>query len=125
LTLFWNRPDLDNSEWHDELQPIYARHVEKLTHKNVRATHLNTSRDQNAALFDSPYFGHPVVHHVAWVVHYTTAQYVTLLGTHSDHRMLPEEQRARLHGAIAEAIDARGGEVEHPYVTDLIAAPVL
>ena len=25
VTLFWNRPDLGDSIWHDELQPIYER----------------------------------------------------------------------------------------------------
>jgi hypothetical protein len=29
-----------------------------------------------------------------------------------------------LRAAIADSIDARGGEIDHRYVTDLIAAPV-
>lgn len=36
-------------------------------------------------------------------------EYLTLLQTHSDHRMLPPEQRARLLAAIAMEIEAEGG----------------
>src|SRR3954447_2207202 len=31
LTLFWNRADLDECAWHDDLQPIYARIAKTLT----------------------------------------------------------------------------------------------
>ncbi|HEX4819129.1 MAG TPA: hypothetical protein VFV00_02900, partial [Acidimicrobiales bacterium] len=56
-----------------------------------------------------------------WDERYTTDAYVALLATQSNHRMLPDEQRTALHAAIAEALDARGGTVEHPYRTDLVA----
>jgi SAM-dependent methyltransferase len=45
------------------------------------------------------------------VVPYPTPRYLTLLGTFSNHRMLPEEQRARLHGGIAKVVDRHGGVV--------------
>src|SRR4029077_2206919 len=52
---------------------------------------------------------------VTWEQQYSTAEWVTLLGTHSDHRILPEEQRTRLHAAVARVIDAHGGSVNNTY----------
>jgi hypothetical protein len=75
-------------------------------------------------LLNDERFGPPVVREVPWLQRYSTDAYISLLGTHSDHRLLPDAQRAELHGEIAESINARGGEIDHPYVTDLLAAPV-
>jgi SAM-dependent methyltransferase len=124
IALFWNRGDLDGCEWHDELQAIYAEHAGALTHKNVRQTQLNVHESNLEKLLGADRFGEIVVRQVPWVERYTSAEYVVLLGTYSDHRMLPDEQRAALHGAIAAAIDVHGGVIEHPYVTDLVAASV-
>jgi hypothetical protein len=38
-----------------------------------------------------------------------------LLGTHSNHVMLPPDQRAELHGAVADVIDAHGGAFDLVY----------
>ncbi|MDT5038842.1 MAG: hypothetical protein QOE03_4027 [Micromonosporaceae bacterium] len=46
------------------------------------------------------------------VVPYPTARYLTLLGTFSNHRMLPAARRERLHAGIAEVVDRRGAVVE-------------
>jgi hypothetical protein len=46
-------------------------------------------------------------------------EWVELLGTHSDHRILPPEQRARLHGAVGEAIDRHGGQLDVVYDVEL------
>lgn len=125
IALFWNRHDLDECEWHNELQPIYAAHKPAMTHKNIRHTQLNVHESNLVKLLDTERFGEIVVREIPWMERYTSDAYVRLLGTYSDHRMLPDDLRARLHGDIAAAIDARGGEIEHPYITDLVAAPVL
>jgi SAM-dependent methyltransferase len=46
------------------------------------------------------------------IVAYPTDRYLALLSTFSNHRMVAEERRATVHGAVAEVIDARGGVVE-------------
>jgi len=56
---------------------------------------------------------------VSWSCAYTRAQWIELLATHSDHRILPEEQRARLHDAVGAAIDRHGGRVEVVYDVEL------
>ncbi|HEV3226246.1 MAG TPA: class I SAM-dependent methyltransferase [Acidimicrobiales bacterium] len=122
LAVFWNSPNLGECEWHDELQSVYARVAPHLTHQKLQNNVNSSVRDNLDKLRHSDLFGAPLVRHVPWVARYTTVEYTTLLATHSDHRLLPDSQRAELHAAIAASIDGRGGSVEHPYVTDLVAA---
>ena len=124
IALFWNSPSMDGCEWHDALQPLYEQFAPSTAHETLMRKMRASARVQNDKLLSSGFFSAPVVRHIPWVEHYTTEAYVALLGTHSDHRLLPDDQRTALHAAIAGAIDARGGEVEHPYRTDLIAAQV-
>ena len=58
----------------------------------------------------------------SWQQRYTTDEYLGLLGTHSDHIMLPAQPRERLFGAIGEAIDGAGGSFELTYETLLCLA---
>ena len=62
-------------------------------------------------------FEDATVREVEWSCTYTRNQWVGLLGTHSDHRILPEEQRSRLHAAVGDAIDRHGGRVDVVYDT--------
>ncbi len=54
---------------------------------------------------------------ITWHTSYTSAEWVRLLGTHSDHRMLPEAVRTRLHREIGATIDAHGGLLPVTYDT--------
>lgn len=121
LALFWNQALLDDCEWHDDLQPIYARITPEMTHDKLAPQQDAGVQIQFASLRASGLFDEPVRRQVHWHERYTTDAYVALLATQSNHRMLPDEQRTALHAAIAEALDARGGTVEHPYRTDLVA----
>jgi SAM-dependent methyltransferase len=57
----------------------------------------------------------PVVRTVTWSTSYTRDEWVQLLETHSDHRILPDDRRARLHGAVGDVIDRHGGRVDMVY----------
>ena len=59
---------------------------------------------------------------ITWEQQYSTDEWVTLLGTHSDHRILAEEQRLRLHAAVGDVIDRHGGSVDVVYDTLLYLA---
>src|SRR5262249_34973270 len=65
----------------------------------------------------------PVVHRVVpWETSYTSAAWVRLLGTHSDHRMLPADVPTQLHREIGALTDKRGGACGCVYATNLFAA---
>jgi len=57
-----------------------------------------------------------------WAQRYTTEEYLALLGTHSDHILLPGPARERLFAGIGAAIDATGGNFELTYETLLCLA---
>jgi hypothetical protein len=119
----WNRPDLDGCAWHDDLQPIYERIAPGMEH-NVRRSFSNTVPRAAQHLVRDGWFGMPVQRLVPWSARYTTDEYLAFLNTHSDKRMLPDAQRAELFGAIRASLDAAGGVIDHPYVAELVAAPV-
>ena len=124
ITLFWNRPELGGSVWHDEVQPIYERITPHMTHANNRLTMSGNIERAVVQLGRSGRFGPCVTKEIPWAGRYTTSEYIDLLGTYSDHRILPDEQRAELHGAIGEWLDGRGGAIDHPFVAELVAARV-
>lgn len=57
-----------------------------------------------------------------WRQHYPTADYLELLRTHSDHQLLPPEQRRALLDAVAEVLEENGGGIEVQYEANLYAA---
>ena len=50
---------------------------------------------------------------------YTTARYLELLQTHSDHIVLTDAKRRALLDAVASVIDRHGGTLMVEYVTEL------
>ena len=111
LALFWNKA----REWDGALgadnDGAYQAHAPALT-SSVGKWELDRTLDEIAA---ADGFGAPTKRVLTWTQSYTTDEWVTLLGTHSDHRMLPEAQRMALHAAVGRVIDAHGGSVETTY----------
>jgi SAM-dependent methyltransferase len=64
-----------------------------------------------------------VVRRHLWTVDYTADEYVAVLGTYSDHLVLPEEQRAELFSRIHARVAARG-TVTKTYLSTLTVARV-
>ena len=54
-----------------------------------------------------------------WRRQYSTEEYTSLLQTHSDHIVLPDDQRRRLLAAITGILDNAGGGITLTYVTKL------
>jgi SAM-dependent methyltransferase len=67
-------------------------------------------------------FGDPVVRGYEWECDYATADYLGLLGTLSEIRLLDEGTRSRLLEAVGATIDAHGGRLTLPLRTRLCMA---
>ncbi len=63
----------------------------------------------------SEFFGPPARESVYWVTRHSTAEWLDLLKTHSDHRLLPPDVLERLLVGVGQAVDANGGEVVVEY----------
>jgi SAM-dependent methyltransferase len=121
LALFWNTADTsDDSPTRHALDAVYARRVPGV---GVLPTcgGLPTPGRQG----DMPpelAFDPPVTHDIAWSVRYTTAEWIDLLRTHSNHRLMTPEVRDPLLAEVADVIDAHGGVYESRYVAVLWGA---
>jgi len=107
FALFWNK----GREWTGAIgaanDAVYAEHAPHL--QGGAAWNLERWLAEIAAC-DA--FEAPVVRSVPWSRTYTRNEWTDLLGTHSDHRILPDEQRSRLHAAVGDLIDRHGGSVD-------------
>jgi trans-aconitate methyltransferase len=115
---FWNTP----REWtgalgkaNDAAYEKYAPHMSS----SVRRWSLDSTLDELDA-HDA--FGAAEKRVMTWTQEYSRAAYLRLLGTHSDHRMLDDDVRTRLHDAVGRVIDANGGTVDVTYNVNLYLA---
>ncbi len=119
LALFWNTvaddqpaPDLRRA-----IDGAYARHAPELDGLPRMVT-----ASEALPIPDDLAFDPPLTREYVWTQTYTTATWLDLLRTHSNHRLLDEPHRERLLAAIGEAIDAHGGSFDFRYLTQLWAA---
>jgi SAM-dependent methyltransferase len=64
-------------------------------------------------------FGPPLERDFPWTQAYTTEEWIELLRTHSNHRLLAPDRLDRLLAAVANVIDDHGGVYHHRYVCQL------
>ena len=118
IALFWNKGRELPEPLRTDNDAAYDEHAPALT-GSVSRWELDRTLDEIAAV---EAFGAPTKRVFTWNHTYTTREWLTLLGTHSDHRILPEEQRIRLHAAVGHAWNKHGGQVEVTYETMLYLA---
>lgn len=73
-------------------------------------------------LLGSGLFTDVTVERVPWTARHDTGGWLTVLETHSDHRLLPTETLSRLLAEVARVIDEHGGVVEVQYAATAIMA---
>jgi SAM-dependent methyltransferase len=112
LALFWNRGNDGSPEQRRALDAVYARLAPDLTDSGHR-------RDHAAAIRASGRFVEVEERAYPWSRELSADAYVRLLGTHSNHRLLPDDRRAALQAAVREAI---GDSIRIDYVTRLYLA---
>jgi SAM-dependent methyltransferase len=116
LAVWWNRPDLDESELRVAIDAVYSERAPELPPRGMASLPVPEDVDGSAA-FDSH-----LVREYRWSKDYSSAAWIDLLQTHSDHRMMDPQRRTLLLDEIARAIDEHGGVYRHHYVCRLRAA---
>jgi SAM-dependent methyltransferase len=125
LALFWHGTHWQGEPLRDELDALYRRITPELHARNPAFPGLlNPDEDGTPAgeLADTGLFTDVTTRTYPWSASLTGDGLVELLGTQSDHRLLPEEARAQLFGALRELIAVHGGEVAVPHLTLLAMA---
>jgi SAM-dependent methyltransferase len=105
-----------------ELVRAYERHgmADVPRHPDDGVSHARAEYTRLVA--ESGRFALAHVAELPWTERYSTARYLELLSTYSDHAVLAPDVRAALLGEIAAAIERRGGTIEIPYVTLVFVA---
>ena len=125
LALFWHRTDWHGEPVRDDLEELYRRMVPDLHARAPGFPGLSPtpSDDEHfAEIATSPRFTELVTRTYPWSATLTADAFVELLLTQSDHRLLPEETRAHLLGAVSDLITDHGGRIIVPHATFLILA---
>lgn len=123
LAVCWNRATYD-----DDLDRAFAEIYQRLAPSiATRTVVLGTVPDDKLGhhlplLSAAPMFSAPRRRVHRWRHEYTGAQFVDLLQTHSDHRMLRAADRARLLEEVERVIAGRGGRIAMHYRTTLLTA---
>jgi SAM-dependent methyltransferase len=126
LAAFWNRPRWEGVELRPALTEAYAR----------TAPAADTDGPMHPANPDGPEqredwageialaegLEQAEVRNYEWVREYSAAEYADLLGTLSDHRLLPKSNRCALLDAVGAVIESAGGSLKMPFVTRLCLA---
>jgi SAM-dependent methyltransferase len=123
IALFWNvYPDPD-SEFFEALQGVYRKHAPQLAESFAqREPYEVRIRSKQDEINATGLFEEVIVRHYPCSVRYNTDQYIKLLNTFSDHRMLDDDARRSLFEGVAKLIDRFGGAVERPHIAVLYFA---
>lgn len=121
LATFWNRPEFHQDALRHDLDEIYDRLA-----PDMPSSLRGRGTEPKGAISDvvdgppPPGFDPVELVELRWEREYTTRQWIDLLGTHSDHRLLEPDHRRRLHDEVAAAIDRHGGVFTLPYRVELL-----
>jgi SAM-dependent methyltransferase len=119
LALFWNKPIAEPSLVRRRLDELYATHAPEMGAGPPGAQ----IHDRVGDAPDPQRWAEVRTRAYAWSASYRTDEYVDLLCTSSDHRLLPPEQRDPLLAGVRAAIDEEcGGRFEVTYTVALWAA---
>jgi SAM-dependent methyltransferase len=112
----------DDEDFWIAVQGCYERHVPGTT-PGRRLPRIDAVRDVCDEIGDTGWFESPVLRRYQWDATYTTAQYLDLMRTHSNHIALDPDVRASLLDSMAGLVDARpGGRVTARYLFRLAIA---
>lgn len=123
LAVFSNQHPRPYGGFFTEVQPIYHQYVPEWANQRERPSTQDEIQATLGAVRAMGLFEAVDARSYPWSVTYSTADYIRLLNTYSDHRTLDPARREALHQAIADLIDRRyGGQVERPYLSVLYLA---
>jgi SAM-dependent methyltransferase len=119
LALFWNRPTGTDRTLRDALDAVYRRHAPRLVARLERPAAMDGVPE---AIEVTGLFGEVCVKRYPWTDRRSSADYVKLLLTHSDHASLPDETRRILCDEVRAIVDRFGGEIGVEHTAVLYAA---
>jgi len=126
LAVFWNTVRWPDEQMRAAVDDLYERVAPGLIASRPGFPGTRSARNVSVQeLEESSLFAPVTLREYPWSETYSTARYVELLTTHSDHRMLAPDVFDRLAKGIAALVDDAGGALHIEYVARLhMARPV-
>jgi SAM-dependent methyltransferase len=122
LALIWNLFPGSAAPVYRALDEVYRACAPELcTAPERRSLKVRVERTTRE-ICASGLFGEPSVRWYPWTVTYTSAEYLELLRTFSDHSALDHSALEQLLADVRSAIDRFGGTIGRPQVTMLVVA---
>ncbi|MGO9819747.1 MAG: class I SAM-dependent methyltransferase [Solirubrobacteraceae bacterium] len=125
LAAFWNRPAWGDSPLRAELARVYAEIVPELVPDGpLHPANLNPDGDDDwtAEIGAAAGFEHPELRTYEFNKAYSADDYIRLLATLSEIRLLDVPDRDALLAGVHDAIEAHGGTLSMPMLTRLCLA---
>ena len=123
LAIFSNEHPTPFTGFFDAVQAVYQQVVPEWRHPNTEPSTEAAIESTTAAINRLGLFAPVAVRTYRWSRSYTAEEYIKLLNTYSDHLLLAEQKRKRLHDGIQALIeDEYGGTITKPYLTILYIA---
>jgi SAM-dependent methyltransferase len=127
LAVFWNQPVWEECALAERLTAAYEETVDEFRSSMgpMHPAHAGPPKRLGGYVgeFDRAHGFEAVEHRqYGWSREFTAGEYVALLGTHSDHIVLPENARRALFSAVEATIDRSGGILTLPYASHLSLA---
>lgn len=122
LAIWRNRHIRNGSsdDYIDEARIIHMEEAPELTKNRAQLSGPDEVVESEREVLAAELFDEPMCRVYYWSRAYTAAEYVQVLDTHSDYRLLPDARRARLFERLAHLIESRfGGTVVKDYATIL------
>ena len=118
LCIWWNRPVRFEGPVWNAIHAVYQQHAPHLDRQTaVRERGYSEPMPEPADSF-APW----TLQIYEWTQSYSAEDYARFLGTHSDHIILPQEQRDSLLDAVRTAISAQREPLTYEYRTLLYVA---
>jgi len=122
LALVWNLFPGSDSPVHCALDEEYREYAPQLSRDPGRRSLEGRVERTMGQIRASGLFDDPSVHRYPWTATYTTADYLKLLRTFSDHLSLEPSDLERLLTAVGATIDRFDGSIDRPQVATLFLA---
>ncbi len=118
LAVFWNLNRPLRSPLQDAFKELYGRYFRGEPWFCMDVDRLERShRKRQERIEASGLFSVALKRDYNWSRRITGEDYVRLLDSYSDHRLMPEHRKRGLYSGILAAVDNHGGSMDLPYVT--------
>lgn len=121
LAIFGHRALPGEGPVRERIDAAYAECAPDIAAR-LPGTDAARGRSLSADFANASGFGTLVREQLPWGREWRTADYLEMMQTQSDHRMLPADQLAALLARLEQIIDAAGGSIVVNYLTTLLMA---